>query len=58
MVEGPDVDRAVFVRCLRDVGEVGIEGTGKVFEMKRGSVWVVRWSAVRGWVGVGDVEVV
>ncbi|KAF2244752.1 GINS complex, Sld5 component [Trematosphaeria pertusa] len=58
MVDKPDEDRAVFVRCLRDVGEVWVEGTDRRFEMKRGDVWVVRWSAVRGWVGSGDCELI
>ncbi|KAL1597134.1 GINS complex subunit [Paraconiothyrium brasiliense] len=58
MVDKPDEDAAVFVRVLRDVGEVAVEGTDKRFEMKRGDVWVVRWSAVRGWVGSGDLELI
>lgn len=56
MVEKPDEDAAVFVRVLREVGEVVIPGTDKRLEMKRGDVWVVRWSVVRGWVKGGDLE--
>ncbi|KAF2688079.1 GINS complex, Sld5 component [Lentithecium fluviatile CBS 122367] len=58
MVDKPDEDCAVFVRCLRDVGEVAVEGTEKVIRIKRGDVWVVRWCAVRRWVLAGDVELV
>lgn len=58
MVDKPDEDASVFVRCLRDVGEVVVEGTDKRLEMKRGDVWVVRWSTVRGWVGSGDLELI
>ena len=59
MVDRPDGDAAVFVRVLTEgVGEVGVEGTERRLEMKRGDVWVVRWSAVRGWVGSGDLEVI
>jgi len=61
MVDKPDEDKAVFVRALRDVGEIFVEGTDKRFEMKRGDVWVVRWSAVRQWCvgcGTGDVELI
>ncbi|KAF2734723.1 GINS complex, Sld5 component [Polyplosphaeria fusca] len=58
MVDGPDEDGAVFVRALRDVGSVGVEGTERRFEVRRGDVWVVRWSAVRGWVEMGDMEVI
>ena len=57
MVERPDVERAVFVRVLRDCGEVGIPGTDVRAEFRRGDVWVVRWSAVREKVLGGDVEV-
>lgn len=61
MVDKPDEDKAVFVRALRDVGEIFVEGTDRRFEMKRGDVWVVRWSAVRAWCvgcGTGDVELI
>ncbi|OAL52087.1 GINS complex, Sld5 component [Pyrenochaeta sp. DS3sAY3a] len=61
MVDKPDEDKAVFVRALRDVGEVAVEGTDKRFEVKRGDVWVVRWSAVKKWAvgsGTGDVELI
>ncbi len=58
-MEGPDADRAVFVRALRDVGEaVYVEGTDTAFEMRRGDVVVVRWSAVRGVVMAGDAELI
>ncbi|KAL8715986.1 MAG: hypothetical protein Q9220_000653 [cf. Caloplaca sp. 1 TL-2023] len=57
MVEQPDIDTAVFVRVLRDVEEpVMVEGTDINFEMRRGDVYVVRWSAVRELVLGGDAE--
>jgi hypothetical protein len=43
MIDKPDEDKAVFVRALRDVGDIYVEGTDRRFEMKRGDVWVVRW---------------
>lgn len=59
MVETPDADRAVFVRALRDVPEpVVVEGTDTEFELRRGDVVVVRWSAVRGVVLAGDAELI
>jgi len=58
MVERPDVEKAVFVRVLRDCGEVVVPGTDVRAEMRRGDVWVVRWSAVRDKVLHGDVEVI
>jgi GINS complex subunit 4 len=61
MIDKPDEDKAVFVRALRDVGDIFVDGTDRRFEMKRGDVWVVRWSAIRQWVvgsGTGDVELI
>jgi GINS complex subunit 4 len=58
MVERPDMDKAIFVRVLKDCGEVRVEGTDVRAEFRRGDVWVVRWSAVREKVLDGDVEVV
>jgi GINS complex subunit 4 len=57
MVERPDSEKAVFVRVLRDCGEVVVPGTDVRAEMRRGDVWVVRWSAVREKVLEGSVEV-
>ena len=59
MVEGPDTDAAVFVRVLRDNAEmVDVEGTDIYFEMVRGMVYVVRWSAIRERVLKGDAELI
>ena len=57
MIEQPDVDKAVFVRALRDIETpIIVEGTDMAFEMMRGDVYVVRWSAVRELVMGGDAE--
>ena len=59
MIETPDVDKAVFVRALRDTEEpVYVEGTDTYFEMRRGDVFVVRWSAVKGLVEEGKAELI
>ena len=59
MIEQPDTDTAVFVRALRDLEEpIVIEGTDIDFEMRRGDVYVVRWSAVRESVLNGDAELI
>ncbi|KAL8941683.1 MAG: hypothetical protein Q9216_002096 [Gyalolechia sp. 2 TL-2023] len=59
MIEQPDVDKAVFVRALRDIEEpITVEGTDIDFEMRRGDVYVVRWSAVRDAVMHGDAELI
>lgn len=57
MIEQPDVEKAVFVRVLREGREpVVIEGTDTAFELRRGDVFVVRYCAVREGVVAGDVE--
>lgn len=59
MIEQPDMDKAVFVRALRDIHEpVVVEGTDIAFEMSRGNIFVVRWSAVREIVLAGDAELI
>lgn len=61
MVDAPDGDTAVFVRVLRDeAGAVTVPGEKEdgVVELKRGDVWVLRWSAVRDLVLRGLVELV
>ena len=59
MVEGPDVDRAVFVRALKDVDEtIEVEGTDIGFEMHKGDILVVRWSTVRERVEAGEAELI
>ena len=59
MVEQPDVDKAVFVRALRDSEEViEVEGTDIAFRMEKGASFVVRWSAVRERVERGEAELI
>ena len=60
MVDKPDEDNAVFCRVLRDAGSVEIRGESGVTEvdLKRGDVWVLRWSAVGESVRTGDVELI
>ncbi|KAI4254683.1 MAG: hypothetical protein LQ352_002957 [Teloschistes flavicans] len=59
MIEQPDVDTAVFVRGLRDIDEpIIVEGTDIDFELRRGDVYVVRWSAIREWVLSGYAELI
>ena len=59
MVDQPDVDKAVFARAIKDVEEaIYVEGTDTYFEMKRGDICVVRWSAVRELVMAGSIELI
>lgn len=59
MVEQPDADKAVFVRALVDSGiPVQVPGTDIEFILARGSVYVVRWSAVRDRVEGGEMELI
>ncbi|KAK4990395.1 GINS complex subunit [Elasticomyces elasticus] len=60
MIDQPDEDTAVFCRILRDAGTIevhGEQGSGEV-ELRRGDVWVVRWSAVKDSTKRGDVELI
>lgn len=58
MVDKPDDDTAVFCRVLRDAGSVEVQGEGGAgdVDLKRGDVWVLRWSAIKEAVVTGDVE--
>ena len=59
MVEGPDLEKAVFVRGRREGGVVvGGEGVGGEFLLGRGEVVVVRWGVVREVVGRGEAELI
>ena len=60
MVDKPDEESAVFCRVLRDAGSVEIQGeTGSgVVDLKRGDVWVLRWSAIREAVVKGEAELI
>lgn len=58
MVEGPDIQEAVFVRCLgeRWESDPGDNGEGIELRMRRGEVWVVRWENVQDGVRIGMLE--
>lgn len=59
MIDQPDIDKAVFARAITDVEDsIYVEGTDTFFEMKRGDIYVVRWSAVRELVTEGIVELI
>ena len=62
MVEGPDLERAIFVRGRggRDGEsvEVVVEGTDTRFRLGRGDVVVCRWGAVRGVVEREEAELI
>lgn len=59
MIDGPDLDTAVFVRVLKDVI---VEGKGRdaddQMDAKVGEVVVARWSDVKPLVEKGDAELV
>ena len=58
MVEGPDGEKAVFVRGRREGGcVVGGEGEEE-FLLGRGEVVVCRWGVVREFVGRGEAELI
>ena len=62
MVEGPDVESAIVVRCLAEewgnedqLGE-GEEGPSMELRMQKGDIMIVRWRDVREGALKGDVE--
>jgi GINS complex subunit 4 len=58
MVDIPDLDSAVFVRALTNIGEIRVPGTEIRCDLQRGDIWVLRWSAVKEIVQRGDAELV
>ena len=59
MVEVPDVEKSVFVRGVSEEPvRVNVEGTDMDFEIRKGEIVVVRWSAVKSAVEDGDLECV
>lgn len=58
MVEGPDLQEAIFVRCLgeRWESDPGDDGEGIELTLRRGEVWVVRWEDVQEGVKSGMLE--
>ncbi|KAI5789709.1 hypothetical protein DFH27DRAFT_517779 [Peziza echinospora] len=60
MVEEPDMEGAVFCVVVKEIKdeEVRIKGTDAVFTLRKGDVYVVRYSAVREYVLAGEVELI
>lgn len=58
MVPHPDLDTHVFVRVLRDLGNVNVDDSYNPINMQRGDQFVVRYRPVMGYVATGDVELV
>ena len=58
MIDSPDLDKAVFVRALTNVGEISVSGTDVRCDLRRGDIWVLRWSAVKEVVQRGDAELI
>ena len=58
MVDIPDLDKAIFIHVLEDVGEIRVSGTDVRCDLKRGDIWVQRWSAVKEIVERGDAELI
>jgi GINS complex subunit 4 len=60
MVDKPDEEGAVFCRVLRDAGRVPVYGETATtdVELRRGDLWLLRWSAIKDAVLRGDVELV
>jgi GINS complex subunit 4 len=58
MVDAPDLERAVFIRVLDDTGEFIIPGTEIRYELQKGDIRVLRWSAVKELVQRGQAELI
>lgn len=58
MIDVPDLDRAVFIRVLDDVGDIIVPGTDIRCNLEKGDIWVLRWSAVKDIVTRGDAELI
>ena len=60
MVEGPDMQEAVFTRCLVEHWESdpGDDGEGIELRMRKGEVWVVRWEDIQDGVKLGMLELI
>ena len=73
MIEEPDMEGAVFCVVVKEIkdeevvdedgrrgrrGEVRIKGTDALFTLRKGDVYVVRYSAVREYVLAGEVELI
>ncbi|KAF2835635.1 GINS complex, Sld5 component [Patellaria atrata CBS 101060] len=62
MIDAPDLDTAVFCRILRDLGKMLIEGKDREhhreLDLKRGEIFIVRWSSIKESVFAGDIELV
>jgi GINS complex subunit 4 len=60
MVDKPDEESAVFCRVLRDAGSVEVMGETATtdVDLKRGDLWLLRWSAIKDATLKGDVELV
>lgn len=59
MVDSPDLETAVFIRCLRDTLVQGRDrDTDVQTEARAGDVLVARWADVKELVDVRDAELV
>lgn len=58
MIEEPDLESAVFMRIVKDIEVESPGDANETLEMRRGDVYVIRYSAVRDAVRNGDVELI
>ena len=59
MIEGPEMDKAVFVRALKDMDEVvEVPGTNIRLALAQGEIVITRWSTVRALVLNGECEAI
>jgi len=58
MITEPEVDSAVFIRALRDVGILRVPGRDESWDVRQGDVWVLRWSVIKSAVLNGEAELI
>ncbi|CAN6635060.1 DNA replication complex GINS protein Sld5p [Trichomonascus vanleenenianus] len=58
MIEEPDLEKVVFIRVKRDVGDAVRLGPEDEVELKKGNIYALRYSVISRYVAIGDVEVI
>lgn len=58
MLDAPDKQAAVFVRVLRDSGQIEVQSEqgSNAINLTRGDIWVLRWDSIKELVEAGNVE--
>ena len=58
MVQGPDLDTAVFCRVLSDTSVRSVEGTDNSLKLNKGDIYIVRWRLIKEKVLASEIELI